>query len=263
MRRALFFLFAFLPLASGGQTAEPATDRTSSGSSPRISARIWAATAPRRSGRPTSTGWRPRGPLHAGLHHGAGLLGEPLGVHDGHVSDDHRRPQPPLAPRRRLPAPRRRQGRSRLVPRRGLLHGQRPRPFPQAFDVVGTGKTDWNFTHDGKPFDSDDWSALKPHQPFFAQVNFKETHRAFTSPKRADPAKVVIAPYYPDHPVTREDYAQYLDAASELDEKVGRILKQLDADGLADSTIVVFSGDHGEAHVRGKQFCYDEGCTSP
>ena len=47
------------------------------------------------------------GPLHPGVHHGAGLLGEPVGVHDRDVPDDHRRPQPPLAPRRRLPAPRR------------------------------------------------------------------------------------------------------------------------------------------------------------
>src|SRR3954468_20712073 len=45
------------------------------------------------------------------------------------------------------------------------------RTFPEAVDVVGTGKTDWNFTHGGKDFDSDDWSDLKPHRPFFAQVN--------------------------------------------------------------------------------------------
>src|SRR4051812_35661296 len=135
--------------------------------------------------------------------------------------------------------------------------------FPANARVSGTGKTDWNFTAEEKPFDSRDWSDLKGHQPFFAQVNFKETHRAFVSPRRADPAKVVIPPYYPDHPVTREDYAKYLDAATELDEKVGRILEQLKADGLAESTIVVFSADHGEAHVRGKQFCYDEGLHIP
>src|SRR3954462_8364915 len=38
------------------------------------------------------------------------------------------------------------------------------RTFPEAVDVVGTGKTDWNFPHDGKDFDSDDWSDLKPHR---------------------------------------------------------------------------------------------------
>jgi arylsulfatase A-like enzyme len=137
------------------------------------------------------------------------------------------------------------------------------RTFPEEVKVAGTGKTDWNFTYRGKPFDSDNWSDLKGHQPFFAQVNFQETHRPFTSPRRADPAKVVIAPYYPDDPVTRDDYAKYLDAASGLDEKIGRILERLEADGLAATTIIVFSGDHGEAHVRGKQFCYDEGLHIP
>ena len=107
------------------------------------------------------------------------------------------------------------------------------RSMPASFGFSGTGKTDWNFTHDGKPFDSDSWADLKAHQPFFAQVNFQETHRDFHAPKRADPAKVVIPPYYPDHPVTRRDWAAYLDAASELDRKVGLILEQLEADGLA------------------------------
>ncbi len=137
------------------------------------------------------------------------------------------------------------------------------RTFPQALGLTGTAKTDWNFTYVGKPFDSDRWEDLKAHQPFFAQVNFKETHRRFVSPKRVDPAKVEIPPYYPDHPVTRADWAQYLDAAMELDDKVGKILKQLAADGLADNTVLVFFADHGQAHVRGKQFCYDSGLGIP
>jgi arylsulfatase A-like enzyme len=32
---------------------------------------------------------------------------------------------------------------------------------------------------------------------------------------------------------------------------------------LADNTIIIFFGDHGEAHVRGKQFCYEEGLHIP
>jgi N-sulfoglucosamine sulfohydrolase len=137
------------------------------------------------------------------------------------------------------------------------------RTFPRAFGFTGTGKTDWNFTYVGKPFDSDKWADLKAHQPFFAQVNFKETHRPFVSTKRADPAKVEIPPYYPDHPVTRADWAKYLDAATELDVKVGKILDRLEADGLADNTVNLFFGDHGQAHVRGKQFCYDTGLITP
>ena len=137
------------------------------------------------------------------------------------------------------------------------------RELPGAFGFSGTGKTDWNFTYEGEPFDSDRWADLKTHHPFFAQINFQETHRRFHAPKKADPAQVKIPPYYPDHPVTREDWAQYLDAASELDRKIGLILRQLEADGLADRTIVVFMGDHGQAHVRGKQFCYEEGLHIP
>jgi len=137
------------------------------------------------------------------------------------------------------------------------------RHLPAPIAWKGTAKTDWNFTYNGKPFDSDQWGALKTHQPFFAQINFQETHRAFHGPKHADPAKVEIPPYYPDHSVTREDWAAYLDSAMELDRKIGLVLKQLESDGLADNSIVVFFGDNGQAHVRGKQFCYDSGLLVP
>jgi arylsulfatase A-like enzyme len=137
------------------------------------------------------------------------------------------------------------------------------RELPNHFKFSGTGKTDWNFYCANKPFDSDRWSDLKAHQPFFAQINFQETHRKFHAPKRAEPARVEFPPYYPDHPVTRADWAEYLDAASELDRKVGLVVSQLEADGLADNTVVVFFSDHGQAHVRGKQFCYDSGLHIP
>jgi len=135
--------------------------------------------------------------------------------------------------------------------------------LPASFGFSGTGKTDWNFHGGSRPFDSDDWADLRTHQPFFAQINFQETHRPFRAPKQADPAKVVIPPYYPDHPITRRDWAEYLDAASELDRKIGLILRQLEADDLVSSTVVVFVADHGQCHVRGKQFCYEEGLHIP
>jgi N-sulfoglucosamine sulfohydrolase len=137
------------------------------------------------------------------------------------------------------------------------------RELPPAFGFRGTGKTDWNFTPPERPFDTDRWADLKTHQPFFAQINFQETHRKFHAPKHADPARLEVPPYEPDHPVTRADRAEYLDAATELDRKVGLVLKQLEADGLADNTVVVFFGDNGQCHVRGKQFCYEEGLNVP
>jgi arylsulfatase A-like enzyme len=135
--------------------------------------------------------------------------------------------------------------------------------LPDSFGFKGQGKTDWNFLPGAKPFDSADWADLKSRQPFYAQINFHETHRVFNGERRANPARVELPPYYPDHPVTREDWARYLDAASELDRKIGIILKQLDAEELAENTVVVFFGDNGQAHVRGKQFCYEEGLSVP
>lgn len=135
--------------------------------------------------------------------------------------------------------------------------------LPEAAGFKGTGKTDWNFNREGPPFDSKKWDDLKTHQPFYAQLNFQETHRTYHAPKHADPAKVEIPPYYPDHPVTREDWAQYLDAATEMDRKIGIVLDLLKRDGLLENTVIFFFGDNGQSHVRGKQFCYEEGLNVP
>lgn len=135
--------------------------------------------------------------------------------------------------------------------------------LPASCGFKGAGKVDWNFLTDDKPFESSQWTDLKTHQPFYAQINFHETHRINNAPKRADPAKVEIPPYYPDHAITRQDWAEYLDAATELDRKIGTILDALKTDGLADNTVLVFFGDNGQSHVRGKQFCYEEGHLVP
>lgn len=136
----------------------------------------------------------------------------------------------------------------------------------------GTGKTDWNFTYSKgkKPFDVSDWDELKNQQPFYAQINFSETHRGGawnTSHEQigyqADPAKVKIPDYYPDHPVTRAVWAQYLNAVMAVDKKVAFILDLLKRDQLDKNTIIIFLGDHGRAMPRGKQWPYDSGLHIP
>ncbi|MCH7685094.1 MAG: sulfatase [Planctomycetes bacterium] len=134
----------------------------------------------------------------------------------------------------------------------------------------GTGKTDWNFNYKGPAYDSDKWSDLKNNQPFYAQINFSETHRggAWNNSHKhiertANPQKVKLPPYYPDHPVARKDWAQYLNTVMALDKKVGFVLNKLEEDGMAENTVVLFFGDHGRAMVRGKQWCYDSGLRVP
>ncbi len=142
----------------------------------------------------------------------------------------------------------------------------------------GTGKTDWNFTYESpvdstlKPFDTDNWDDLKDNQPFYAQINFSETHRGgawndahneIPEESLADPAKVSIPPYYPDHPVTRGVWAQYLNTVMAVDRKVAFIRELLVRDGLDKNTVVVFMGDHGRAMPRSKQWVYDSGLSIP
>lgn len=135
--------------------------------------------------------------------------------------------------------------------------------------VKGNGKTDFNFYVD-KPYDGTHWRQRKPGQPFFAHVNFTAPHKgpSFSEARRrnkslVDPAKVPLPPYWPDHPVVRDEFANYLDAIHLLDGQVGAVLDALEADGLEQNTLVFLFGDNGRCLIRGKQWLYDAGIHIP
>jgi N-sulfoglucosamine sulfohydrolase len=132
-----------------------------------------------------------------------------------------------------------------------------------SFDTPG--KTDWDFAVEDEAFDGTHWSQRKEGQPFFSQVNFSMTHRVFKrDPERPiDPNKVNLPPYYPDHPITRRDWADYLESIQVLDNQIGEVLQKLEDDGLAENTIVFYFGDHGRPHMRGKQWLYEGGIHVP
>ena len=134
--------------------------------------------------------------------------------------------------------------------------------------VSGAGKTDFNFTAP-KPFDGTHWRERKAGQPFFAQINFRETHKgpafkeARTQKQLVDPASVPLPPYYADHPAIRDEMANYLDTVNLLDRKVGMLLEELKKDRVLDETIIFFMGDNGRCLLRGKQWLYDAGIHVP
>lgn len=146
--------------------------------------------------------------------------------------------------------------------------------------VVGTGKLDLNFVNEGPIYESDDWSALKARQPFFAVVNSPEVEydiydRQTARKERVEwvgerehvqharPEEVTPPPYYPDHPVVRQEWARYLNSVSGMDRRIGWVLDQLRADGLEDNTIVIFFADNGRLEPRGIHWCYDSGLRVP
>ncbi|WP_395749562.1 sulfatase [Prosthecobacter sp.] len=145
---------------------------------------------------------------------------------------------------------------------------------------VGTGKLDLNFVNEGPIYQTDGWSALKAKQPFFAQINSHEVEYDIYDRqsakkarvewvgerehvKHATPENVTIPPYYPDHPLVREEWARYLNSVSGMDVRIGWVLEQLRKDGLEDDTIVVFFADNGRLEPRGIHWCYDSGLRVP
>lgn len=136
-----------------------------------------------------------------------------------------------------------------------------------------------------------DWRARRDGQPFFGLLNFQVTHesgvfaplgamphslmhfviqvaRAVQAPDVPAPAEVaprdlVLPPYYPDTPTVRTDVARHYTNIATMDAEVGALLERLEADGLADSTIVIWTTDHGDGLPRGKRELFDSGIHVP
>ncbi|MDE0734711.1 MAG: sulfatase-like hydrolase/transferase, partial [Pirellulaceae bacterium] len=135
---------------------------------------------------------------------------------------------------------------------------------PDAWDQSG-GRAHWRNRPD-------------PDQPFFAVFNFTTTHESaiasdtkYQQMTKSLPRQLVLKPaslttlppYYCDTPVTRKDWARNYNLIAAMDRQAGALLKQLDDDGLADSTIVIFWSDHGIGLPRGKRWLYDSGMHVP
>jgi uncharacterized sulfatase len=132
---------------------------------------------------------------------------------------------------------------------------------------ITKGKTHYNFAHDAKLlFDGDDWRKRNPNQPFFAQFQITEPHRPFPIPDSFDEtalATIQLPANYPDHPLIRRDWYAYQRSVEVVDQRVGAILDQLQAEGVLDNTLVIFFADHGRPMPWGKQWLSVEGLQVP
>ncbi|MCL5745376.1 MAG: sulfatase-like hydrolase/transferase [Acidobacteria bacterium] len=180
------------------------------------------------------------------------------------------------------------QHRSRIPVRSGV------RGFPALLREAGyyctnNAKTDYNL-RDEPGFVRDCWdrSDRKAHwrgrskgQPFFSVFNFEITHQSRTcawpyakfeemireylrSEERTRPDAVSVPPYFPDTPIVRRTIAREYDCQRALDQVyVGRVLRELEEDGLLEDTIVFFFSDHGSGLPRHKRVLYDSGLRVP
>ncbi|MFO0877741.1 MAG: sulfatase-like hydrolase/transferase [Gemmataceae bacterium] len=137
-------------------------------------------------------------------------------------------------------------------------------PVPREAWDLSSGKAHWRSRPAGKPFFAV-FNNVTTHESQIrsAEAVFRKNTARLTPQQRHAPAGVEVPPYHPDTPEVRRDWARYHDLVSAMDHWVGDLLAQLDADGLADDTIVFFFSDHGVGLPRGKRWLYDTGLRVP
>ncbi len=113
------------------------------------------------------------------------------------------------------------------------------------------------------------WRRRAPGQPFFAVFNFEVTHESRIWSKAGDSLwvdadlDVPVPPYLPDTEVGRQDIRRLYSNVKEMDFQVGKVLQQLEEDGLLEKTVIFWYTDHGGPLPRQKRLLYDAGIHAP
>lgn len=158
---------------------------------------------------------------------------------------------------------------------------------------VNNSKTDYNLARDSsgenKEFVAEGWdqSSPKAHwrnrpegKPFFCIFNYVDTHQSRASrndyeyfvekvqsrlskDRIHNPEKAPLPPHYPKSEIARITEARYHDCITTLDDFVGKVLAELEGDGVADDTIVFFYSDHGAGMPTGKACASNFGLRCP
>lgn len=134
---------------------------------------------------------------------------------------------------------------------------------PTTFDDL-TPSAHWRNRPAGTPFFST-FHGFATHESmiYLPEKSFEHVVKDVPKADRHDPASVNVPPYYPDSEVFRTSWARYLDLITQMDHWVGDLLAQLEEDGLAESTIVVFWSDHGAGFPGAKRWASEAGVRVP
>ena len=134
----------------------------------------------------------------------------------------------------------------------------------RAFDIVRDTKpendpgreSEWLPLLQGRPKD----------KPFFMWFASFDAHRTWDDQiflERHNPADVPVPKYLADAPDTRQDLSHYYDEIARLDFYVGKVEEELEKQGVADNTIIIFMADNGRPFPRCKTRVYDSGMKTP
>jgi N-sulfoglucosamine sulfohydrolase len=107
-----------------------------------------------------------------------------------------------------------------------------------------------------------DWLTMRPTgAPFFAQVNFNETHVPFWfgGVEPQFDGGVTVPPWIAQDETAERYFAHLRGSVEALDRGIALILASLEESGSIENTLVVFCTDHGIEAARDKWTLYESG----
>ena len=139
-------------------------------------------------------------------------------------------------------------------------------PPPPAFAIEDAGKTEGN--HGGHATWVETLRQRPKDKPFFFWFAALDAHRAWDAddewieaeygPKHR-PEDVRVPPYLIDDAETRQDLASYYNEVSRFDHYIGRVVAELEAQGVLEDTLIFIAADNGRAFPRAKTRLHDSG----
>jgi N-sulfoglucosamine sulfohydrolase len=103
-------------------------------------------------------------------------------------------------------------------------------------------------------------------KPFFLWFAALDPHRDYVEnsiPNPHKPADVIVPPHLPDTPEVRYELALYYDEITRLDDNLGKVIAELERQGVADNTLIFFISDNGRPFPGAKTTMYDSGIHTP
>jgi arylsulfatase A-like enzyme len=102
-------------------------------------------------------------------------------------------------------------------------------------------------------------------KPFFLWLAAVDPHRPYdNTPVNYHTLEDVRIPVYlPDNKDVRTDFVAYYNEISRLDQYVGKVVDQLDLEGITNNTLILFISDNGRPFPRDKTTLYDGGIKTP
>jgi N-sulfoglucosamine sulfohydrolase len=108
----------------------------------------------------------------------------------------------------------------------------------------------------------------KADQPFSFWISPTEPHRSYVpnvgvNSGEINMKKLIVPPFLPDEPKTRNDVADYLYEIQYFDRELGRIFAVLEQAGELNNTVIVYTSDNGMPFPRAKSTNYEYGTHVP